>query len=374
MTLGWLQAYPLVPKQVLAAIDSDAALAPLWNCNFPGAKFVVHCFSDPMEGSEADSVCAASGIARGDIDVVLAGPPCQTFSSAGKRKVSAESRLVFHVCDLVDILQPKVVLIENVPQFGNVLDGRLLGRVRVRLAQAGYITAVVRLNAVHFGVPQQRIRCFVLATRADIDRLLPTDVFSVLAGRRDDDGHTEAHPELAVADAARLVTVRDAIDDLPSLAAGQGIEDGTLDSYPTSEYQEKLRDPDHRLFNHVSVRHSAQLVQKLAALKPGEAPQRLENHPLRSKEYFRNAYARLNADEPSLTVTTQTQNPGSGRFTHYRDDRVITVREAARLQSFPDSFRFFGTQEIQRRHVGNAVPPLLAQSIAEAILFKLLGR
>jgi site-specific DNA-cytosine methylase len=214
----------------------------------------------------------------------------------------------------------------------------------------------------------------VLAIRSDVTAP-PRPLFELVhashkafepnAGRAN--GHT-----LAVAALTQAVTVAQAIGDLPALAASQGEQVIEFPNPAESTYQSTLRDSSGWLFNHVAVAHSEQLLAAIRQLGIGETPQRFENHPLRRKEYFRAAYARLDPNKPAPTITTQTHNPGSGRFTHYRDDRVITVREAARLQSFPDSFRFHGTQEAQRRHVGNAVPPIMAQRLAEGLI-QLLG-
>ena len=121
-------------------------------------------------------------------------------------------------------------------------------------------------------------------------------------------------------------------------------------------------------YNHVASRHSPKTVRALANLEPGATPQRLTDHPLGKRSYFRLAYSRLHPDEPASTITTQTHNAGSGRFTHYRDHRTITVREAARLQSFPDRVRFTGPLSVQRRQVGNATPPLMSQAIARILI------
>ena len=109
------------------------------------------------------------------------------------------------------------------------------------------------------------------------------------------------------------------------------------------------------------------MVARMRRIEAGETPQNDGGHPMRQKNYFRLAYSRLAPNEPAGTITTNTHNPGSGRFLHYRDHRTLTVREVARLQGFPDGFRFIGSQGDQRRHVGNAVPPLLSQRVAEAL-------
>jgi DNA-cytosine methyltransferase len=355
---GWLSAALRRSASLFAAVDADPTLEELFAWNYPGTRFLCRSLGDPLAEVEAPAVTAALGLGPGDIDVMVAGPPCQRFSAAGKRDRHSDHRLVFHVCDFAELLRPKVVVIENVPEFSKAEDGRLIGRLRVRLAASGYITHVLNLNALNFGVPQTRLRCFTIgilkSTAGGDDPSLLAPLRSGLTARR----------ERVVGEPAEVVTVGDALGDLPPLAAGEGNPETHLTSEARCDYQATLRDSRSRLFNHVALCHSPELLAAMERLSPGETPQRVEDHPLRRKEYFRSAYARLDAMQPAPTMTTQTHNPGSGRFTHYRDHRVLTVREVARLQSFPDAFRFFGSQTAQRRHVGNAVPPLLARAIA----------
>lgn len=371
LSLGWISAASTCQTELIGAVDNDATLEEVYSHNFPRTRFLRHSFGDPMDGDEAGQVIRALGLGTEDVDVVLAGPPCQTFSAAGKRTFKWDSRLVYHVCDTVRILRPKIVLIENVPGFGRAQDGRLIGRVRVYLARAGYATDVRQLNAAAFGIPQTRSRCFTLAIRKDLEapiRLLRDLVLPTNRLQPHDNSSSSCAQRHIWDPLPPPVTVAEAIDDLPSLSPGEGEQEMVLMVPPNSEYQRMLRDSHQRIYNHVAVRHSPDLVKAIALLQPGETPQRSPHHPLRRKDYFRAAYARLDPHLPAPTITTQTHNPGSGRFTHYRDHRVITVREAARLQGFPDTFRFFGSQEVQRRHVGNAVPPLLAKVIATALL------
>lgn len=371
LSLGWLRATEANGATVVAAVDSDQTLQSVYEWNFPGTQFIAHEFGDPLQADESELLAKMVGVQPGDVDVLLAGPPCQSMSAAGKRTPHADSRLVFHVCDFAKALRPKIVLIENVPEFGRVQDGRLLGRVRVRLADAGYITDVRNLAAVSFGVPQTRVRCFTLGIRHDLnwprrERLLHTLLTSRNGRLSSETVGVEQH--VILDSLPPPVSVAEAIDDLPSLETGEGSQVAELINEPTSSYQQCLRDSHGCLFNHIAVRHSPDLVAELARLRPGEAPQDVPDHPLRRKDYFRAAYARLDPKLPAPTMTTQTHNPGSGRFTHYRDARVLTVREVARIQSFPDAFRFFGFQEVQRRHVGNAVPPLLSEAIARVLI------
>lgn len=364
MSLGWMRAAGKRGAELVAAVDADGSLEEVFRTNFASARFLRHEYGDAFQANEAEAVAGQLGLQVGDADALLAGPPCQTFSAAGKRELGAESRLGYHVCDLARLLQPKIVLIENVPEFSRAEEGRLLGRIRVKLSEAGYATEVMHLNAVEYGVPQTRTRCFTLGMHQDLPRPARQDLLTSLQSAPKP-WETERASKTAP---ARVTTVSEALSDLPPLAAGEG-EQVAAHIRPTeSIYQAYLRGDQTRLFNHAAGLHSQDLLTAMETLGPGETPQDIENHPLRRKNYFRGAYARLDPDKPSATMTTQTQNPGSGRFTHYRDHRVLTVREVARLQGFPDWFRFLGTQADQRRHVGNAVPPLLAQTIASTLL------
>jgi len=374
LSLGWVLAGSRWNVRLAVAVDSDPALRDAMACNFPATVFLQHTFDDPLLGVDRDLADRVREAAGTPVDVLLAGPPCQTLSAAGKRERHPDHRLVLHVCDLVESLRPRLVVIENVPQFGRVEDGRLLGRVRAHMAGVGYRTCTGLLAATLAGVPQMRTRSFTLAAREDVywpgaEALLD----ELRSARLPAEARWRPGPDPADGGASSAVpTVRDAIDDLPALAAGSGDAPSVITVPPRSKYQACLRDPADRLHNHVAARHTAAILTAMATLRAGETPQRLLHHPLRRKEYFRNAYARLDPDQVAPTMTTQTHNAGSGRFTHYRDDRVLTVREVARIQSFPDGFVFFGSQATQRRHVGNAVPPLLAHRIA-SIMLRLLS-
>jgi DNA (cytosine-5)-methyltransferase 1 len=367
LSLGWLSALGNNARLALA-VDSDESLAGLYRANFPSTQFVTHRFS-PTEVGDGDRLATQTGLTRGDVDVLLAGPPCQAFSSAGKRSASLDNRLALRVCELARLLRPKVIVIENVPEFAWSQRGLLIGRVRVQLGEAGYYSETAVLNASAYGVPQVRSRCFIIGvtveayrgrTNGDIGSLVPTPTHEISA--------RGVRRMRTADDSATPPTVAEAVGDLPPLNAGEGAEESAYDRAPWTEYQRRMRADSPVLFNHVAVAHGPSIVNALAQLEPGETPQRTDGHPLRRKEYFRSAYARLSPDDVAPTMTTQTHNPGSGRFTHYRDNRVLTVREVARLQGFPDSFRFVGTSEVQRRHVGNAVPPILSRALAAGLI------
>ncbi len=253
-----------------------------------------------------------------------------------------------HFIAIAHEIAPKCVIIENVPTALSAWQ-RLFSEV-ILDAFSGYTVRTEVLNASQFGVPQIRKRAFIVAIRDD----LGLSNFDFPRGKYDaieigNDSHRKAKAHL------RFVTVEDAMADLPSLRAGQGV-----DGLP--------------IFNHVARGHSKEFLKKISVIRPGKGNADLEEKKKFSDNYYSQAYARLHPRGIGFTVTANFRNPGSGRFTHYRDRRSITVREAARLQSFDDKVIFHGYETDQERHVGNAVPPLLAQALAKhfgSIIFKL---
>ena len=358
LALGWTEL-PGRDIRHLAAIDCDETLRSCYARNFPDTQFIAHRFGDPFSMDSYNEGLQAVESVTESVNVLLAAPPCQPFSAAGKRSLGREAYLGLHVCMLAEHFCPDVVVMENVPQFGRVLDGTLAGRIRVRLGRANFVTALVTLDAARFGVPQRRTRCVLLGFRLKSNRRAAMERLGhVVETLRGD--HTRTTGSAGV-------TVADAIGDLPALNAGEGEEVIVISAPASTEYQRRLRQRSGVTYNHIAVRHSCELVERIKTVGAGETPQRRDNHPLRPKAYFRLAYARLSADSPASTLTTNTHNPGSGRFLHYRDHRTLTVREVARLQGFMDRFRFVGSQTEQRRHVGNAVPPPLSRRIAEVV-------
>ena len=294
----------------------------------------------------------------GELDFVIGGPPCQGFSPNGKRWLEDNrNRLLSQFIEIAHELRPKCVILENVPtalsSFEKIFNSE------VQEAFEGYCVRSAVLNASAFGVPQIRRRAFVVAIRNDLgvaDFGFPKGEFDTIDIGHD--AHTEAKAE------HRFVSVEDAIGDLPILEAGEK-SDG--DQYPhaaRTAYQTDRRKGSLALFNHTARAHSKSFLEKISPIKPGEGNAQLPDGERFSDNYFSQAYARLHPQGIGFTITANFRNPGSGRFTHYRDNRSISIREAARLQSFDDRFIFHGFETDQERHVGNAVPPLLAEALA----------
>jgi DNA (cytosine-5)-methyltransferase 1 len=343
-SLGFIHAAPdnAFESRLLVDFDKDACFT--FRKNYPNIPFLCQ---DVSIMTVAD-VKKHSGITRPD--VIIGGPPCQGFSNAGKRAEEDErNRLVPIYAKLAMEMWPKVILMENVV---NVLSSQHFKDLGDKFNECGYETKDFVLDAADYGVPQHRKRAFLLALRSTIAKKVGLS----------------APAPLSTAN----VTVKEAIDDLPSLAAGEGDEYCVYAKGKTlSDYQQDMRRDSHAIFNHCSRKHSPEFLDKIAIIPEGGSNRDLPPEQRFSDNYFSQAYARLHRDQTANTITTQFFNPGSGRFTHYRDLRSITVREAARLQSFPDKFLFHGPMAAQTKHVGNAVPPLLAKAWAHHI-YKIL--
>lgn len=280
----------------------------------------------------------------GSVDVVVGGPPCQGFSQKGSRKSILDERnyLFRQFVGVVDVVSPPYFVMENVP---NLLtnEGGLFKRELIDLfGQIGYSVSAEVLNAADFGVPQNRRRAIVI-------------------GRK---GSTKlAHPVPTKSTA----TVWDAISDLNFLESGEGLPISRYPNPPLSEYQRKLRADSMDLRSHVATNHSKLAIERMKLIPPNCTTKVLPVEH-RTKSIYSGTWTRLDARGLAPTITTRFDTPSSGQFTHPYLDRAITVREAARLQSFPDHVHFVGSKGSQMKQVGNAVPPLLSTAIARQIL------
>ncbi len=372
----------------LSDIDENAQLT--FQVNYPQARYIA---SDIHELSPRRILDIADGR---KIVGVLGGPPCQGFSLAGlKNPDDARNRYIADYVRFVAALDPDFLVMENVPQLlFHKLFVRLLEELKER-----YEVRYAILNAALYGAPQTRHRAFVFAyhRRLGVAPEFPTpthgfvdrELFSYYLKRferpdtcaaRDDilgsDPIIAKVSELVRIETSRspqlcpLVTVEEAIGDLRALQPGE-----TFTTYlhePFSAYQNMLRADSPELFNHISRRHSGEMLELIRRIPEGGDLRDVEERYW-PKSHYSQAYGRLHRKGLSRTLTTYFCNPGSGRFTHPQDARAISVREAARLQGFSDQFKFLGTQEQQMSLVGNAVPIPLAQAIGAHIYEEFCG-
>ena len=247
---------------------------------------------------------------------------------------------------------PKCVIIENVPTalsaFAQIFDEQIHEAFR------GYTVRHAVLNASSFGVPANTpTRLRRCASRRPrylkfrFSALVPTTRSTLVA--------IPTQMRRLSTDSSLLKTLSAIFPSWPPVTHSMVARTHVICN---TDYQRDRREGSVALFNHVARAHSREFLDKISAIQPGQGNAQLPDGERFSDNYFSQAYARLHPRGIGFTITAHFRNPGSGRFTHYRDNRSITVREAARLQSFDDRFIFYGCDRDQERHVGNAVPPL----------------
>ena len=280
-------------------------------------------------------------LAKGSPDWVVGGPPCQGFSTVGKRSREDERNGLFReFFRVVKTLKPRGFLIENVLGLKDMRFGESV----VELFESiGYTVAMHVVTAAEHGVPQLRRRVIFVG---DID------------GRWFLGPKAQRTPE-------QYVTVRDAIGDLPQLRPGE-----TSTNYsqpPKTAYQREMRRGSKTIQGHAASAHPPSLVEAISFIPDGgnrfSIPDRYQ-----PKSGFHNSYSRLSSNEPAVAVTQNMGKPSGTRCIHPTQHRGLTTREGARLQSFPDTYHFLGGVTSQRLQVANAVPPLLAEAIGRALL------
>jgi DNA (cytosine-5)-methyltransferase 1 len=309
-----------------------------------------------IQDVSADDLLSATCLNRGELDCLIGGPPCQAFSVYNHQRGlhDARSTLFREYLRLVKGLFPRWVVMENVTGIRSVGNGRAVADIIAGLAEIGYQVKTRVLNAEQFGVPQERRRIFFLGNRTGQPIIWP---------------EPECGPGLKP-----YVTVWNAIGDLPPLANGEDPKQPLpYYSLPESKYQTALRCGAASVHNHAAPRLAEINLKRMKFIPQGGSWRDLpfELLPAGMKRARRcdhtKRYGRLRKDGLSCTVLTKCDLHW-GSFIHPTQDRVLTVREAARLQSFPDWFHFAGPRTEQYVQVGNAVPPFLGRCLAEAIM------
>lgn len=329
----------------------------------------------PIEEVNAATLRRSLGLRKGDLDVLAGGPPCQGFSiNAPSRFLSDPRNSLFkHYARFVDEFAPKAFVFENVPGLLSMTDGAVFEKVLQVFNELGYQLSVKILFGPHYGIPQERWRLILLgSTFGEIAHPPPTHFAK---GRANFRGGSSLTMPLNATDAQRLapaVTVGDAIRDLPRLNMGEGAEEAGYTTDATSLYALRLRNPDGVTFNHVAAKLSKQNIERMQHVPPGgswrDIPHALLPRGMQRarKSDHTKRYGRLSFDGFSGTVLTKC-DPHWGTVFLPDQDRTLSVREAARLQSFPDSYRFLGSRVSQYVQVGNAVPVMMAMAIAKAV-------
>jgi len=317
---------------ILLGIDNDAMALKVFENNHKNAKSICADITQISYSEIKDLIGEKS------IDLIIGGPPCQGMSLSGPRKFDdPRNKLYLSYIRLVEEISPKAFVIENVPGLVSLFNGRIKDNIIERLTNLGYKVNYKILCAADYGVPQSRKRVVFIGTKDklfDFDTIVQEDT----------------------------VTCEMALSDLPPLTNSLGNDPSEYATPPQNDYQRLMRKNSSLVRNHIAAAHSDK-VKSIIALVPDGGNYKNLPEEYKSTRNFHVAWTRFRSDKPAPTIDT-----GHRHHFHYKYNRVPTVRECARLQSFPDDFIFEGNKTQQFRQVGNAVPPIMATAIAKALL------
>ena len=330
--------------RTLVALDFNEKAADTFKKNMPEADVVVGDITSEDIKKSVIQKSKALGV-----NMIIGGPPCQGFSLKGKKLGLNDPRnyLFREYLRLVEEIDPEVFVIENVKALLSTSAGWFKDEIVSSIEKMGYKVKYGVLNAQDYGVPQSRQRAIFICSKSTAIEL----------------------PKPTVTE---YVTVREAIEDLAYLESGEGEFCQEYRTKATSSYQKMIRGKNTVLYNHQASHHKQVAIDKLKMIPPEKGKECLPPE-LIGKQKFGTTWGRLVWDEVSPTIDTRFDAASNGKNNHPFLNRAITPREAARIQSFDDSFIFYGSKFYIRQQIGNAVPPLLALAIANQIYTCLSG-
>lgn len=336
---------------VLIGQDYDEAAGATFAATHPEAKFI----GGPIQDITPQQLLKAAGLGRGEVDVIVGGPPCQGYSVYNHQRGEMDPRagLFREYLRIVEGIQPRWLVMENVTGITSIAGGKIVEEIFKGIEGLGYRVEMKILRAEEYGVPQERRRVFFIATRTDAPILFPNRTHG---------------PDLRP-----FITVWDAISDLPKLENGDKSGPRPYSKPPKTGYQAMLRGNCTIVENHSAPRLSRLNEERMAHIPAGgswrDIPRTLlPAGMLKAKRSdHTKRYGRPRKADLACTILTKCDLHW-GAYIHPVQNRSFTVREAARLQSFPDFFVFKGSSTEQYVQVGNAVPPILGLAVAKALL------
>lgn len=339
---------------VRLGIDIDSDAISTYQANFPETDVVEKDISD----TTSDWLLDRLDLEPGELDFLIGGPPCQGFSSAGKNFWDdPRNQLLKHYIRLLEDIRPKWFLMENVEGLLTAQESQYIAEAARKFVEAGYTIRIYKLYSHWYGLPQKRKRVFIVGNSGGINF----------------EFRNPTHHGISAVSSPR--SIMNAISDLPEPAKGepQPLEHTNP---PKNDYQESLRDGVVTEHNQTAV--SDTLRERIEYLEPGQSMQDLpeelqhdsfdrrssrrvkDGTPTEKRGGAPSGLKRLEPNEPSLTITGGSHS----EFIHPEQDRFLTLRECARIQSFPDWFEFRGSKTSKQQQVGNAIPPLIAEKLA----------
>lgn len=320
---------------VVLGIDNWEDSLKTFAINHPNSKTFLANLGD----ISVEHICKENNISKGSVDVVVGGPPCQGFSIAGKRDHNDPRNSLYKAfVDFVRYLKPKAFILENVPNLVSMSKGEIKDKIIRDFSNLGYNINYQILKASDYGVPQNRRRVFFVGTINNKKFEFPNPIFQKESDK---------------------ITASEAIGDLPENTLKEGFRYARS---AKSEYQKLMRRNSLGIYNHFATDHTEKTKEVIALVPDGGNYKNLPGY-LQGTRKVNIAWTRLNSKKPSFTIDT-----GHRHHFHYSYNRIPTVRECARIQSFPDTFKFLGTRTSQYKQVGNAVPPLLAYALGKELL------
>lgn len=356
-SLGFEQA----GYDIIYASDINPTAAATYRRNFPQTRY------EQVDIRELDfhQLLTSLGLARGELDFLIGGPPCQGFSTAGMRFWDdPRNSLLKQYVRALEIIQPKWFLMENVEGLLTAKKGQYLYEAAKAFVTLGYRVRVDKIYAHEYGIPQRRKRVFVIGNRLGYEFDLPVPKYYIT-------GAIFRKSEM---------TLAYAIASLP-MASARPTDLIAYDTEPANEWEKQIRSKSGKVSEHVVPKLSELQVTRIGALKPGQTmkdlPRLLQHESFKRRAHRRvrdgtptdkrggapSGLKRLIADEPCLTIT----GAATREFIHPALDRPLTIRECARIQTFPDDFEFCGTASQKIQQIGNAIPPVLARIFASHI-------
>lgn len=324
--------------KVLLANEYDKDIAKAYTLNHPNVKMLNCDIKDLTEDILRRELPEK-------IDIIIGGPPCQSYSTLGKRKNDERAYLYKEYCRILKIIQPKMFLFENVTGILSMNNGKLFKELQKCFEEIGYNLKYKVLNAAEYGVPEIRERVILVGTKGINNFEYPLPTHGTKGGLKP------------------YVTLEDAFGDLPVLKSGE--EKTEYASEPKNDFQKFVHDCN-KLRDNLSPKNGEHLIRLMKALPDGGSKEDLPEE-LRPKSGFGNTYAKMWWKRPAPTITRNFACPSSSRCIHPRDSRALSTREGARLQSFPDSYKFYGSTSMKNLEIGNAVPPLLSIALAKQV-------
>lgn len=334
---------------IVSAVEFDKNIAKSYEINHPNTKMI----ADDIKNVDNNKI-----FKRNDATVIIGGPPCQGFSMAGARIRKGfiddpRNYLFKHYFNVVKIVRPKIFIIENVKGILTMKNGQVFEEIKKIFEDADnfegkpYKIQYKVMKAKEYGIPQNRERTIIIGSMIDFNLDKEID-------------KTKEYIKETNKQFFDNITVWQAISNLPKPTEDGNIKVGKIEN----NYQSFLISRTGRTFNHIVTRHNTVALKRMEKIGINENYMVLDE---KIKTVHSGSYGRLDPNSIAPTVTTRFDTPSGGRFIHPFENRTITPREAARIQSFPDDFKFFGTKSCVCKQIGNAVPPKLSYFLGTMI-------